>query len=90
MGRILVRLGFVTEATIRDMLSETGDAKVVDLRNISVDPDVLARVPIDVAKQYNIFPINYDEVKKMISIGGVRIQLIYCWPIRSGFLGRRL
>ena len=68
LGRILVRLGFVTEATIRDMLSETGDAKVVDLRNISVDPDVLARVPIDVAKQYNIFPINYDEVKKMISI----------------------
>ena len=56
LGRILVRLGFVTEATIRDMLSETGDAKVVDLRNISVDPDVLARVPIDVAKQYNIFP----------------------------------
>ena len=38
LGRILVRLGFVTEATIRDMLSETGDAKVVDLRNISVDP----------------------------------------------------
>ena len=68
LGRILVRLGFVTEATIRDVLSETGDAKVVDLRNISVDPDVLSKVPIDVAKQYNIFPINYDEEKKLISL----------------------
>ena len=68
LGRILVRLGFVTEATIRDMLSETGDAKIIDLRNISVDPDVLARVPIDVAKQYNIFPINYNEERKIISI----------------------
>lgn len=42
LGRVLVRLGFVTEATIRDILSESGGVSVVDLRKITVDPEVLA------------------------------------------------
>jgi type II secretory ATPase GspE/PulE/Tfp pilus assembly ATPase PilB-like protein len=59
LGRVLVRLGFVTEATIRDILSESGGVSVVDLRKITVDPEVLARLPLDVAKQYNVFPIAF-------------------------------
>lgn len=61
LGRVLVRLGFVTEATIRDIFSESGNAGVVDLRRISVDPDVLARIPIDIAKRYNVFPVVFRE-----------------------------
>ena len=61
LGRVLVRLGFVTEATIRDILSEAGDSQTIDLRNISVDPEVLSRIPMDIAKQYNIFPISFDQ-----------------------------
>ena len=68
IGRILVRLGFVTEATIRDALSEVGDSQVVDLRNISVDADVLARIPIDIAKQYNVFPVAFDAERQRIQI----------------------
>lgn len=61
LGRVLVRLGFVTEATIRDILSEAGGAGVIDLRKTTIDPDVLEKVPLDVAKRYNVFPVAYRE-----------------------------
>ena len=59
LGRVLVRLGFVTEATIRDILSESGGVNTVDLAKTTVDPEVLAKIPLDVAKQYNVFPVAY-------------------------------
>ncbi len=68
LGRVLVRLGFVTEATIRDTLSEAGDSQTIDLRTITVDPDVLARIPIDIAKQYNVFPVAFDQEKGVIQM----------------------
>lgn len=66
LGRVLVRLGFVTEATIRDIFSESGGTGVVDLTRISVDPDVLSRLPMDVAKRYNVFPVAYHEDRNTI------------------------
>lgn len=68
LGRVLVRLGFVTEATIRDILSESGGVSTVDLAKITVDPEVLAKIPLDVAKQYNVFPIVYREETKTIVV----------------------
>ena len=56
IGRVLVNLGFVTEATIRDVLSETQNAETVDLRQINVDPDALNLIPMEIAKRYNILP----------------------------------
>lgn len=67
LGRVLVRLGFVTEAMIRDLLSESGGVSTVDLTKITVDPEVLAMLPLDVAKQYNVFPIVYrPETRTMV------------------------
>ena len=68
VGRVLVRLGFVTEATIRDVLSEAGGKESVDLRMVNVDPDALEKIPMDVAKRYNIFPYAYDESRKVVSV----------------------
>ncbi len=53
---MLVNLGFVTEATIRDVLSESQGAETVDLRQINVDPDALNMVPMEIAKRYNVLP----------------------------------
>ena len=66
LGRVLVRLGFVTEATIRDALSEYGGAGVIDLRKVSVDPDVLSKISIDVAKRYNVFPVAFKEEENIV------------------------
>ena len=61
IGRVLVNLGFVTESTIRDVLSEAQGAETVDLRQINVDPDALNMVPMEIAKRYNVLPFALQE-----------------------------
>jgi type II secretory ATPase GspE/PulE/Tfp pilus assembly ATPase PilB-like protein len=50
-----VQLGFVSEATLRDALSEKLGLQSVDLAHIIVDPAALKLVPRDMARRYRIF-----------------------------------
>ena len=68
LGKVLVTLGFVTEATIRDILSETLGQVSIDLENTIVDPAALALVPKDMARRYHVMPVSYDADKKLLLI----------------------
>ena len=61
VGRLLVQLGFVSEATLRDALSEKLGLQAVDLGRIIVDPAALKMVPRDMARRYRIFPVALDR-----------------------------
>jgi type IV pilus assembly protein PilB len=61
LGKTLVLLGFVTEATIRDTLSESLGQVAVDLSNTVIDHIALAMVPKDIAKRYQVLPVDYDK-----------------------------
>ena len=61
VGRLLVQLGFVSEATLRDALSERLGLQSVDLSNIIVDPAALALLPHDLARRFRIFPVALDR-----------------------------
>src|SRR5216110_73291 len=64
VGRLLVQLGFVSEATLRDALSEKLGLQAVDLSRIIVDPAALKMVPKDMARRYRIFPVALDRQQK--------------------------
>src|SRR5918911_4731337 len=64
VGRLLVQLGFVSEATLRDALSEKLGLQAVDLSRIIVDPTALKMVPRDMARRYRIFPVALDRQHK--------------------------
>ena len=68
LGKVLVTLGFVTEATIRDILSETLGQVAIDLANTVVDPAAIALVPKDMARRYHVLPVSYDAEKKLLLI----------------------
>src|SRR5207247_2350191 len=68
LGKVLVTLGFVTEATIRDILSETLGQVSIDLENTIVDPAAIALVPKDMARRYHVLPVSYDADKKLLLI----------------------
>ncbi len=68
LGKVLVTLGFVTEATIRDILSETLGQVSIDLENTIVDPAAIALVPKDMARRYHVLPVSYDANKKTLLI----------------------
>src|SRR6185437_7549032 len=64
VGRLLVQLGFVSEATLRDALSEKLGLQAVDLGRIIVDPAALKLVPRDMARRYRVFPVALDRTQK--------------------------
>ena len=67
VGKLLVNLGFVSEATLRDALSEKLGLQSVDLTQIVVDSMALKLVPREFAKRHNIFPVALDrEARKLI------------------------
>ncbi len=63
LGRILVRLGFATEAVIRDVLGGALGCASVDLARVIVDAEVRALVPEDVARRHRVLGLSRrDEV----------------------------
>ena len=51
VGRLLVQLGFVSDATLRDALSEKLGMQSVDLAHIIVDPAALKAFPREHARR---------------------------------------
>src|SRR5438045_6860454 len=66
LGKVLVMLGFVTEATIRDTLSETLGQVSIDLDNTIIDPAAIAIVPKDVARRYHVLPGSYTAERGLL------------------------
>ncbi len=67
LGKILVGLGFVTEATIRDTLSESLGQVAIDLSNTIIDHNALALVPKEIARRYHVLPVDYDrQARKLL------------------------
>jgi type II secretory ATPase GspE/PulE/Tfp pilus assembly ATPase PilB-like protein len=60
IGRLLVRLGFVTEGVIRDIMARTIGQESIDLAQVLVDADALKLVPQDFARRHRMLPIAYD------------------------------
>ncbi|KAA0255259.1 MAG: type IV-A pilus assembly ATPase PilB [Acidobacteria bacterium] len=58
LGEALVKLGFVTEEDITETLSAQFGVPSINLSHFEIDPNVLKLVPADVARKYNILPVN--------------------------------
>src|SRR5512140_440731 len=58
LGETLVRLGLVTEDDTTETLSAQFGVPSINLTHFEIDPNVLKLVPADVARKYNILPVN--------------------------------
>ncbi len=68
LGRQLVRLGFVSETMVRDMVAHTIGQESVDLSNVIADADALTMVPEDFARRYHLLPVAYEEASKTMTV----------------------
>ena len=68
LGRQLVRLGFVTEAMVRDLVAHTIGQESIDLATVIADAEALKMVPEDFARRYHILPIAYEEPSKSLVV----------------------
>ena len=68
LGKLLVNLGFVTEAIMRAALGEVLEQESVDLSRVVPDPDAIKMINSDTARKYKIIPLNYDPIRGRLTI----------------------
>jgi general secretion pathway protein E/type IV pilus assembly protein PilB len=73
IGRQLVRLGFITEAAIRDIMARTVGQESIDLAHVVADPEALRLVPQDFARRHRVLPIAYDADERQLTIATTEI-----------------
>jgi type II secretory ATPase GspE/PulE/Tfp pilus assembly ATPase PilB-like protein len=68
IGKLLVSLGFVSETTLREALSESLGKQSIDLSNAIVDPQALKLVPRDIAKRHHLLPLDFDTANHRLTL----------------------
>ncbi len=68
LGRQLVRLGFVTESMVRDLVAHTIGQESIDLSNVIADAEALKMVPEEFARRYQLLPIAFEETSKVLVV----------------------
>ncbi len=68
LGNILIRLGYIEEETIVNVLSRTYNYPAVIISKISPDPEALKILPYDLAGKYMAFPLGIDGDDLVISM----------------------
>jgi len=68
IGRLLVRMGFVTEAVIRDIMARTIGQESIDLSQVLVDAEALKLVPQDFARRHRLLPIAFDADQNVMVV----------------------
>ncbi|MCC6201400.1 MAG: Flp pilus assembly complex ATPase component TadA [Gammaproteobacteria bacterium] len=68
LGKILVRLGFATEAIILDVLGGALGQRKADLAKVVVDGEAIALIPKEVARRFKILPLTFEASGNRLTI----------------------
>lgn len=61
LGELLVNKGFVTESELIEGLAEQYHLLYVKLSDYEIDPEAIAKVPLDALKKYCVFPVKIED-----------------------------
>ena len=98
LGKLLVNLGFATEAIMRSALGEALEQDSVDLSRVVPDADAIKMINSDTARKHKVIPLTFDPVRgtltiamsdtfNLFSLDRIRIQIgqhIELIPVLSG------
>ncbi|MBA3581435.1 MAG: type II/IV secretion system protein [Gammaproteobacteria bacterium] len=71
IGKLIVGLGFVTEAVMRDVLGEALGQESIELASTIPDPDALRLIPKEMARSLKLIPLSYDLAARELSLATV-------------------
>src|SRR5664280_885325 len=66
LGKVLVELGYASQAAILAILAEQIGIPFIDLAQRHPDPTAVAVVPRDLANRYALMPVGFDERGRLI------------------------
>jgi type II secretory ATPase GspE/PulE/Tfp pilus assembly ATPase PilB-like protein len=73
IGKQLVRLGFITEFMLRDLLAHNAGQLSIDLSTIVADTEALSMVPEDFCRRYHVLPVSYDVSAQLMLVAMVEM-----------------
>lgn len=68
LGKILVRLGFATEAVIRDVIGGAIGQESVDLEGALADREAIAMIPRDMARRLGVLPLTWAPAERRLRV----------------------
>jgi type IV pilus assembly protein PilB len=68
VGRVLIELGYVTEAGLVAILSEQLGLEFVDLTETQMDASAMAMVPEVTARRHNCIPVRFEDGKLVVAM----------------------
>ncbi len=68
IGQIFLELGLVDEKQLQVALAAQRGMEYMNLNNINIAPDVIAKVPAQMAKTYHIVPIEYNQKENELTV----------------------
>jgi type II secretory ATPase GspE/PulE/Tfp pilus assembly ATPase PilB-like protein len=87
LGRLLVRLGFVTEVAIRDIMARTIGQESIDLSQVIADPEALRLVPQEFARRNRILPIAFHQREQVLTVATTEIFNVVAMDQLRAMLG---
>ncbi|HUP94177.1 MAG TPA: GspE/PulE family protein [Burkholderiales bacterium] len=90
LGRLLVRLGFVTETAIRDIMARTIGQESIDLSQVVADPEALRLVPQEFARRNRILPIAYHQREHTLTVATTEIFNVVAMDQLRAMLGAEI
>ncbi len=86
LGHLLVSLGFVSEATLRDALGTSLGKKSVSLAGAIVDTAALKRIPEDLARRHRLMPLAWDAQTRRLTLAMANVNDIVALDHLRGLL----
>lgn len=71
LGKILVRLGFATEAIISDVIGGVIGQETIDLKRAVADSEAVKMIPNEMARRLNVLPVNYNDNQLTIATADI-------------------
>ena len=68
IGQIFLELGLVDENQLRTALAAQRGMEYIDLNGIDIYPEVIKKVPAQMAKTYRIVPIEYNKEQNKLTV----------------------
>jgi type II secretory ATPase GspE/PulE/Tfp pilus assembly ATPase PilB-like protein len=90
LGRLLVRLGFVTETAIRDIMARTIGQESIDLSQVIADPEALKLIPQEFARRNRILPIAFDPRDLVLTVATTEIFNVVAMDQLRAMLGSEI
>ncbi len=61
LGDLLIEMGFITENELAEALTESSGMKNIDLQTAVLDPELINKVPKDIAMRYKVIPVSMHD-----------------------------